>query len=83
MTTQRLELELELGTDPICGSLHPEHGEPRRFCGWLELASALEASARDRPAHVLPNGANELRLFLRQGNDLGIGRDVPSRVSSW
>ena len=55
MTTRRLELELELGTEPICGSLRPERGEPRRFCGWLELASALEALAHPAVALELPS----------------------------
>lgn len=44
MPTQRLLLELEVGSDPIVGRLEPEGGGAERiFSGWIELAAALAA----------------------------------------
>jgi hypothetical protein len=37
-----LELAIELDSDPISGSVADEHGEPRRFRGWIELVAAIE-----------------------------------------
>ena len=39
----RIELDLELGSDPIRGRLGQEPETPREFCGWIEFAAALEA----------------------------------------
>ena len=39
----RIELDLELGSDPIRGTLGHEPDTPREFYGWIELAAALEA----------------------------------------
>lgn len=39
----RLSLEVEPDSEPIKGSLAPEHGQRRTFQGWMELAAALQA----------------------------------------
>ena len=44
----RLELSIDVGSDPIRGSVVVEAGAPQPFCGWMELTAAIEA-ARDRP----------------------------------
>ena len=43
MERLRLSLEVELGSEPIIGSLTPEHGKPTSFVGWMEFAATLEA----------------------------------------
>ena len=42
---QRVTLEFDLGATPIQGSID-EGGGTRRFEGWIELASLIEAAAR-------------------------------------
>ena len=44
-----VDLDLELGSDPIRGSLGFDPDHPRQFRGWIELAAALEA-LRNPPA---------------------------------
>ncbi len=39
----RIELDLEVGSDPIRGRLGHDPDTPREFYGWIELAAALEA----------------------------------------
>jgi hypothetical protein len=41
----RVTLDLELGATPIQGSID-RGGDPRRFEGWIELASLIEAAAQ-------------------------------------
>jgi hypothetical protein len=38
----QLQLSIELGSDPISGSVAPVAGEARRFSGWIELVAAIE-----------------------------------------
>jgi hypothetical protein len=45
----RLELSIELGSDPITGSVAPSAGEARRFSGWIELVAAIEAARASGP----------------------------------
>ena len=44
----RIELDLELGSDPIRGRLGLDPEMPREFYGWIELAAALEALIAER-----------------------------------
>ena len=39
----RIELDLEVGSDPIRGRLAQDPETPREFYGWIEFAAALEA----------------------------------------
>lgn len=41
--TRRIVLEIDPGSDPISGGLDDGYST-RRFSGWLELASALQAA---------------------------------------
>lgn len=41
--TRRIVLEIDPGSDPISGGLD-DGCSTRRFCGWLELAGALQAA---------------------------------------
>ncbi|MGA2471816.1 MAG: hypothetical protein ABSG64_14140 [Solirubrobacteraceae bacterium] len=43
MPTAHVSLSIDLGSDPIHGSLHVGQEPPKPFCGWLELAAAIEA----------------------------------------
>lgn len=54
--TTRVALELEPG-EPLRGSLDSELTS-QRFCGWLELATALDA-ARDAGGNGLATGGGE------------------------
>lgn len=42
-----LKLAVDVGSDPISGSLAQESGDPRAFCGWIELVAAIEAARYD------------------------------------
>jgi hypothetical protein len=54
----RVELDVEVGSDPIRGSLRTWPDAPaRHFQGWIELASVLDAlvnAADDRPREPAP-----------------------------
>ena len=39
----RIEVEVQLGLDPIRGRVFDRSGSARRFSGWIELTSLLEA----------------------------------------
>ena len=46
LVTQRathLELAVDVGSDPITGSVAVGGGLPVDFCGWIELVSAIES----------------------------------------
>jgi hypothetical protein len=47
-----VDLEFEVGSDPIRGRLGPDPQTLREFQGWIELAAALEA--------LMLQGANQL-----------------------
>ncbi|MFL5822314.1 MAG: hypothetical protein ACJ764_02610 [Solirubrobacteraceae bacterium] len=40
----QLKLAVDVGSDPITGSLTVESGDSRSFCGWIELVEAIEAA---------------------------------------
>jgi hypothetical protein len=43
--TTPVAIELELGVEPIAGSLRVDAGASTRFRGWLELTSLLQEAA--------------------------------------
>jgi hypothetical protein len=43
VSTARVSLSIDVGSDPIRGSLNIGQEQPEPFCGWVELASAIEA----------------------------------------
>jgi hypothetical protein len=49
-----VDLEFEVGSDPIRGRLGPNQREQRDFHGWIELAAALEALMQARAEHPTP-----------------------------
>lgn len=42
MSVANLRLEIYVGSDPIEGLVAAEGRDPQRFCGWVELAAAIE-----------------------------------------
>lgn len=38
-----MQLSVEIGSDPISGSLSVDDGAPQQFCGWIELVAAIES----------------------------------------
>ncbi len=49
-----MKLSIEIGSDPIEGSLSVDAGAPQPFRGWIELVAAIE-SLRD----TAPGGGDE------------------------
>jgi hypothetical protein len=43
----QLKLAVEVGSDPITGTVTVETGAPTTFCGWIELVAAIEAARYD------------------------------------
>ena len=39
-----LKLAVDVGSEPITGSLAVGGGDPRSFCGWIELVAEIEAA---------------------------------------
>ena len=48
MSIAHVGLTIQLGSDPIRGSLQTGGQQPAAFSGWIELAAAIEA-VRARP----------------------------------
>lgn len=44
-----MQLSIEIGSEPIAGSVSVESGAPEHFSGWIELVAAIE-SARSNGA---------------------------------
>jgi hypothetical protein len=44
--TEVLHVAIDVGSDPISGSVASGDGEPRRFAGWVELAAEIETLRR-------------------------------------
>ncbi len=55
----RLLLELELGSDPVKGSLRASPTECRQFEGWMEFAAVLDAMMQPGPRPSRSGGAFE------------------------
>jgi hypothetical protein len=43
----QLKLAVDIGSDPITGSVAVGEGTPTSFCGWIELVAAIEAARYD------------------------------------
>jgi hypothetical protein len=54
--TAHLELSIEVGSDPIAGSVTNGSYRSRPFSGWIELVGAIEAA---RSAGVSTRGSGE------------------------
>ena len=46
-----MQLSIEIGSEPIAGSVSMGDGASRDFCGWIELVATIEA-ARDTDSEV-------------------------------
>ncbi len=55
----RLLLELELGSDPVKGSLQASPSDHRQFEGWMEFAAVLDAMMQPGPRPSRSGGAFE------------------------
>ena len=44
---KHLKLAVDVGSDPITGSVAVGPGAPTSFCGWIELVAAIEAVRHD------------------------------------
>jgi hypothetical protein len=42
-----LKLAVDIGSDPITGSIMVGDGVPTSFCGWIELVAAIELVRHD------------------------------------
>jgi hypothetical protein len=51
-----LKLSIAVGSDPIEGAILAGEQEPRPFCGWVELAAAIEAIRGAPPPQPGPAG---------------------------
>jgi hypothetical protein len=65
--TTHLELAIELGSDPISGSVSngTRHSQP--FTGWIELVAAIEAARSSAHAVDEPGAAERQTLGLFPG----------------
>ncbi len=43
VTAAELQLSIEIGSDPISGSVTVAGGAPQKFTGWIELVAAIES----------------------------------------
>jgi hypothetical protein len=47
---RKVWVEIDIGVEPIAGTIHHGPGAARPFEGWLELIALLEAVCRPDPA---------------------------------
>jgi hypothetical protein len=59
-----MQLSIEIGSEPISGSVRVDAGAPQEFSGWIELVAAIE-SARHQGA---TNGGETLRAVRGASN---------------
>jgi hypothetical protein len=53
--SKELHLSIEIDSDPITGLVSVDTGDPRGFCGWMELVAVIEAVRHeDRPGSPSP-----------------------------
>jgi hypothetical protein len=64
-----LHLTIQIGSDPIAGSVSGSTGQPQLFCGWMELVAVIEAV---RLGVTRPSGATS-------DTELGGARGGPLR----
>jgi hypothetical protein len=53
-----VRLSVDVGSDPISGSLQVDQQPSQPFCGWVELAAAIEALHVAQPRHSTVMSAN-------------------------
>lgn len=41
---RRMQLSIEIDSEPIAGSVSVDAGVPEDFCGWIELVAAIESA---------------------------------------
>jgi hypothetical protein len=46
----QLTLEIELDSEPICGSIADGGGPSKAFSGWIELVSLVQGAATTHPS---------------------------------
>jgi hypothetical protein len=63
----RLELSIDVGSDPIQGSVVVEAGAPQPFRGWMELTAAIEAARDRREPAAVPSPDRRKSLGLVPG----------------
>jgi hypothetical protein len=51
-----LQLWIDPDSEPICGWVATEDGEPEQFAGWVELTAAIE-TARLQLSRAVPRSA--------------------------
>ncbi len=56
-----LKLAVDVGSDPITGSLTLEGEHPRSFSGWIELVAAIEAARYEGDGLEWITGRSSLR----------------------
>jgi hypothetical protein len=54
-----MQLSIEVGSEPISGSVSVGGGSSQEFCGWIELVATIE-SARDAGSSEGNNGFGSL-----------------------
>jgi hypothetical protein len=54
MSTAHVRLSIDMGSEPICGSVATGGHAPQPFCGWVELAAAIEAARVAQPLEPSP-----------------------------
>src|SRR5436305_12484504 len=52
-----LELLIDVGSDPIRGTVVVGAGAPQPFCGWMELTEAIEAARERRDPDLASDSA--------------------------
>jgi hypothetical protein len=57
----RLTVELEMGSEPIAGSVRESGGEAHRFAGYMDLMALLERLREDPEPDGQPADAREGR----------------------
>lgn len=60
--TTRLELSIEVDSDPISGSVSNESRQSQPFIGWIELVAAIEAARSSATAVTGPDNAERQTL---------------------
>ena len=48
-------LHLDVGSDPISGTLVPPDGSSQQFVGWMQLAAAVERAHEGQPLTAEPS----------------------------
>lgn len=61
-----MQLSIDIGSEPISGSVSMGDGAAREFCGWIELVATIESARESDPGDqnsgVVPWGEERPRL---------------------